>query len=80
MACDNVDGGANTSTTAYRLHSLSPSLPQTSVSLGTVLLSMCYSQESKKLSVILLRAKDLNRGNTKETGKEIGRASCRERV
>ena len=41
---------------------------QTTVSHGTVLLSMCYSTDSKKLSIILLRAKDLNRENAKETG------------
>lgn len=43
--------------------------PQSSESHGTVLLSMCYSPDSKKLSVILLRAKDLNKENDKETGK-----------
>lgn len=47
--------------------SLPPSL-QSSESHGTVLLSMCYSPDSKKLSVILLRAKDLNKENDKETG------------
>ena len=35
---------------------------------GTVLLSLSYSPESKKLSVILLRAKELNEGNAKDTG------------
>ena len=29
---------------------------------------MCYNTDSKKVSVILLRAKDLNRENAKETG------------
>lgn len=51
--------------------SLSSSLPQSSESHGTVLLSMCYSPDSKKLSVILLRAKDLNKENDKETGQSI---------
>ena len=49
--------------------SLSPSLLlQTSVSIGTVLVSMCYNTDSKKLSIILLRAKDLNKELCKETG------------
>jgi hypothetical protein len=41
--------------------------PRTTVSNGTILLSMCYNSDSKKLSVILLRAKDLNKENAKET-------------
>jgi hypothetical protein len=40
---------------------------RTTLSHGTVLLSLCYSTDTKKLSVILLRAKDLNRDNCKET-------------
>lgn len=50
--------------------SLPPS-PQSTESHGTVLLSMCYSPDSKKLSVILLRAKDLNKENDKETGQSV---------
>ena len=37
--------------------------------LGTVLVSMSYSPESQKLSIIILRAKDLNRGVAKAIGK-----------
>lgn len=39
--------------------------------LGTVLISLSYVPESQKLSVIILRAKDLNKGNAKEMG-ELG--------
>ena len=46
-------------------------------SLGTVNLSICYSPDTKRLSVIILRAKDLNRGNYKETGEWAGRACVR---
>lgn len=40
--------------------------------LGTILVSICYSPDSKKLGVIILRAKDLNRGNGKDTGEPRG--------
>lgn len=40
--------------------------------LGTVLLSLSYNPESKKLSVIILRAKDLN----KSVAKDIGKYPC----
>ena len=43
-------------------------LLQVRENLGTVLISLCYTPESKKLSVIVLRAKDLNKGNTQDTG------------
>ena len=36
--------------------------------LGTVLISLCYTPETKKLSIIILRAKDLNKGNGRDTG------------
>ena len=39
--------------------------------LGTVLVSICYSPDTKKLGVIVLRAKDLNKGNSRETGKTV---------
>ena len=45
-----------------------PLLLQIRENLGTVLVSLCYTPESKKLSVIVLRAKDLNKGNTQDTG------------
>lgn len=35
---------------------------------GVILLSLCYDQLNKKLSVIILRAKDLNKGKSDETG------------
>ena len=41
---------------------------QLSENLGTVLISLSYSPDTRKLSVIILRAKDLNRGIAKETG------------
>lgn len=45
---------------------------------GIVLLSLSYSPESKKLSVIILRAKDLNEGNAKDTGMCTGGVRKRE--
>ena len=43
-------------------------ISQAGENLGTVLLSLCYSPDAKKLSVIILRAKDLNKGIAKEIG------------
>lgn len=40
--------------------------------LGTVLVSICYSPDTKKMGVIVLRAKDLNKGNSQETGERGG--------
>ena len=37
-------------------------------SIGTVLISLSYSPKIQKLGVIVLRAKDLNRGVSKEMG------------
>ena len=47
----------------------SPSISlQTRENLGTVLISLCYSPDTKKLGVIILRAKDLNKGDSRDTG------------
>ncbi len=51
----------------FSLSSL-PTVWQVRENLGTVLLSLCYSPESKKLSVIILRARDLNKGVAKDIG------------
>ncbi len=37
-------------------------------SRGSVNVSMSYTPDTKRLSVIILRAKDLNQGHYKETG------------
>ncbi len=34
-----------------------------------MLVSICYSPDTKKLGVIVLRAKDLNKSNSRETGR-----------
>lgn len=39
--------------------------PKSRENLGTVLISICYSPETKKLGIILLRAKDLNKSVAK---------------
>jgi len=41
--------------------------------LGTILVSLTYTPDSKKLAVILLRAKDLNKGESHSTGKNKSR-------
>ncbi len=38
---------------------------------GVVFLSLCFDVNNKKLSVIILRAKDLNDGRADETGKQV---------
>lgn len=54
--------------------SLQPPKPREN--MGTVLLSICYSPDSKKLSVIILRAKDLNKGKAKETDTQAKISVC----